>query len=1198
MNHRSDSASGSGDGAFGQLLSQSTILNRGTDDELECVGYCDNSSKKVIFYLLTILTFGLFLLFLYWKPELECYWKKSICALYKADTVLLKDSYGHKYVSYVKTINAEKEMPQLSETDAYNRDNLSVNHVEADDTVRLSVNQDSMVHYFDHQHIRYVWNNFKNNFHRLEDLSTNIKCVSLHENYHGLSAVEQSQRRVLHGENSIDVEVKSYWRLFIEEVLNPFYIFQICSVIIWNFDSYYYYAGCILIISCISIGVSLYETRKQMITLHDMVKTTATAVTVARSEGCYEDIPLEHLVPGDVIAIPTHSSIMNCDAVLISGTCIVNESMLTGESVPVTKTPLSHQEDEEIYSPNYHKRHTLFAGTHVVQTRYNGNAKVLAVVARTGFNTAKGELVRAILFPKPLGFKFYQDAMKFVLFLACVAVLGVIYSVVTYIRLKAEVAHIVIRVLDIITIIVPPALPAAMTVGTVYAQSRLKKNGIFCISPPRINFCGRLNIFCFDKTGTLTEDGLDMWGILPVSDKIFTGVLHDPSELHRCPFLIGMVTCHSLTIIDGEVTGDPLDLIMFNSTKWTLDEPGGDTSRFETIMPVVVRPSSKEKFLPFEHDLGMPQFEVGIVRQFTFSSALQRMSVITRTLGEDSMEVYCKGAPEKIVSLCDPNTVPRDFNDVLHKYTIQGFRVIALGYDTLDSKINWHQAQKISRDKVECNLKFLGLIVMQNKLKEQTTPVIKTLRQANIRTVMITGDMIKTAISVARNCRMVQPRDQVIIVNAHNPDKDGPARIEWEPAEMPVEENGEYAEPDQESSGSIEIECAQPRIHLAVSGKSYSLINTHFPHLMQKICVQGTIFARMSPDQKCSLVEKLQELGYSVGMCGDGANDCEALKAAHAGISLSEAEASVAAPFTSHMNNIECVVAVMREGRAALVTSFGCFKYMALYSFIQFSSVLILYTFGVDLADMQFLYIDLVITTTVAILMGYTKSYHKLVAQRPEGSLVKLSNLLSILIQVVLAVVILVAALLYLRSQAWYKQVPLSKSLDIRVCWETTVIFAVSSFQYMTVAFVFSKGPPFRKPIYSNIPFLASLIVLVAFSTFLVLIPLDPFVKFFGMVPLQEKSLQFRGLILTFAGVHLIASIIFEYLVTSSSASRMLYKWLRRNRPSKSIYKRVQKEIENSDWPPVGQVTYETKNHRRRVSESHIIVDTLQSDSN
>ena len=92
------------------------------------------------------------------------------------------------------------------------------------------------------------------------------------------------------------------------------------------------------------------------------------------------------------------------------------------------------------------------------------------------------------------------------------------------------------------------------------------------------------------------------------------------------------------------------------------------------------------------------------------------------------------------------------------------------------------------------------------------------------------------------------------------------------------------------------------------------------------------------------MVEDFQALGFGVGMCGDGANDCGALKAAHVGISLSEAEASVAAPFTARAANISCVPTVIREGRCALVTSFGSFKYMALYSLIQFISVLILYS--------------------------------------------------------------------------------------------------------------------------------------------------------------------------------------------------------------------------------------------------------------
>lgn len=109
----------------------------------------------------------------------------------------------------------------------------------------------------------------------------------------------------------------------------------------------------------------------------------------------------------------------------------------------------------------------------------------------------------------------------------------------------------------------------------------------------------------------------------------------------------------------------------------------------------------------------------------------------------------------------------------------------------------------------------------------------------------------------------------------------------------------------------------------------------------------------MSPDEKHELVEKLQTLDYCVGFCGDGANDCGALKAADVGVSLSEAEASVAAPFTSRSFEISCVLQLIREGRAALVTSFSCFKYMALYSAIQFITVSILYRWGCNLGDFQ-----------------------------------------------------------------------------------------------------------------------------------------------------------------------------------------------------------------------------------------------------
>ena len=122
-------------------------------------------------------------------------------------------------------------------------------------------------------------------------------------------------------------------------------------------------------------------------------------------------------------------------------------------------------------------------------------------------------------------------------------------------------------------------------------------------------------------------------------------------------------------------------------------------------------------------------------------------------------------------------------------------------------------------------------------------------------------------------------------------------------------------------------------------------------------------------------------------MCGDGANDCGALKTAAVGISLSEAEASIAAPFTSKVQDISCVVTLLREGKAAMITSFQAFKFIELYSVIQLVSCTMLYTIGNNITDAQFLYIDLIALVPLSIFQAWTGSYHKLTKDVPTSSL-------------------------------------------------------------------------------------------------------------------------------------------------------------------------------------------------------------------
>uniref|UniRef100_A0A671Z3T5 Polyamine-transporting ATPase 13A3 n=1 Tax=Sparus aurata TaxID=8175 RepID=A0A671Z3T5_SPAAU len=1040
------------------------VLNKGEEEEMELQGYRLCRWRLALVGVGVLCTGGFLLLLLYWMPE---WCVKSTCTrttARDADVVLMRS------------------------------------------TLTISVNISSsfcQIRYFTFHSTKYYWNDEVQNFEVL--------------------------KKLFFGVNEIAVKVPSVFKLLIKEVLNPFYIFQLFSVILWSADEYYYYAAAIVIMSVISIATSLYTIKKQYIMLHDMVAAhSIVRVSVCRASNEIEEILSTDLVPGDVMVIPSNGTIMPCDAVLVSGTCIVNESMLTGESVPVTKTnlpnPLPGERDEDndsAYNTEEHKRHTLFCGTHVIQTRFYTGELVKAVVVRTGFSTAKGQLVRSILYPKPTDFKLYRDAYLFLLCLVAVAGIGFVYSIVLSIMNKVPAKTIIIESLDIITITVPPALPAAMTAGIVYAQRRLKRIGIFCISPQRINICGQINLVCFDKTGTLTEDGLDLWGV----QRVENGSFHLSEEnaykenLVKSQFVACMATCHSLTKIEGQLSGDPLDLKMFEATGWILEEATEEeTSLHNRIMPTVVRPP--KQLLPPEPvaspEQDMSAYEIGIVRQFPFSSALQRMSVVARRLGEKRMDAYTKGAPEVVASLCKKETVPENFAEVLEGYTKQGFRVIALGHRRLESKLTWHKVQNINRDHIEANMEFLGLIIMQNKLKAETPGVLQDLHRAHIRTVMVTGDNMLTAISVARDCGMIPPQDTVIIADALPPHNGQAAKITWRYADKPSKTPLNIS---LEDVCPIDEHKTQEMYHFAMNGKSFAVIEEHFPDMLQKLVLHGTVFARMAPDQKTQLIEALQGVDYFVGMCGDGANDCGALKRAHGGISLSELEASVASPFTSRTPNISCVPSLIREGRAALITSFCVFKFMALYSIIQYISVTLLYSILSNLGDFQFLFIDIAIILLIVFTMSLNPAWKELVSRRPPSGLISGPLLFSVLTQILICLGFQTITFLWVRQQSWYtvwkpftdvcnrsSHINMSDLNDTEVDdhniqnFENTSLFYVSCFQYLIVAIVFSKGKPFRQPSYKNWPFVVSALILYFFLLFIMFHPVEDIDEFLEIV--------------------------------------------------------------------------------------------------
>jgi len=184
-----------------------------------------------------------------------------------------------------------------------------------------------------------------------------------------------------------------------------------------------------------------------------------------------QTVSSSELVPGDVFEVP-EGIIIPCDAILLNGTTIMNESMLTGESIPIMKSPIP--QSDNYYNPKEDKQYTLYAGTKCIQARSSQDKPVTALVTLTGFTTVKGDLIRTMLFPKETDYQYTIDSFKFIAILALMAVLGTLIDLVPWLQSDRPdmLTKILIKTSQIITITVPPALPTCMQIGISVALSR------------------------------------------------------------------------------------------------------------------------------------------------------------------------------------------------------------------------------------------------------------------------------------------------------------------------------------------------------------------------------------------------------------------------------------------------------------------------------------------------------------------------------------------------------------------------------------------------------------------------------------------------------------------------------------------------------------------------------------------------------
>ncbi|ODQ66026.1 hypothetical protein NADFUDRAFT_70338 [Nadsonia fulvescens var. elongata DSM 6958] len=717
----------------------------------------------------------------------------------------------------------------------------AINHIKSEDHEEIS---------FIFQKRRFIYDVESKTFNPPKFAIDEEPCIGDIQHAAGLNTENIPLLNRKYGANTFDIPVPTFTELFKEHAVAPFFVFQIFCVGLWCLDDYWYYSIFTLFMLVVFESTVVWQ-RQRTLTEFRGMGIKPYSIYVYRGSKWVE-IQTDELLPGDVVSIERSSeeSGLPCDLVLINGTAIVNEAMLSGESTPLLKESIALRPADALLSVDgLDKNSLLYGGTKVLQVTepihshipLSPNKGALAVVSKTGFETSQGSLVRVMIFSTEHVGVGNKEALFFILFLCIFAIAASWYVWAEGVKADRKRSKLLLDCVLIITSVVPPELPMELTLAVNTSLAALSKYFIFCTEPFRIPFAGRVDICCFDKTGTLTGEDLVVEGVAGLGSGL--------SEITNVPKTTTLVlgAAHALVLLDeGDIVGDPMEKTTLKSINWTVGSN-------DTV-----------------YSIDNPDFKLNILRRFQFSSALKRSSAIANVAGK--VLVAVKGAPETIKGML--TTVPKEYEETYKHYTRNGSRVLALGYKHLEDNICESKVTDMKRESVESELTFAGFLVFHCPLKDDAIESVKMLNESSHRVVMITGDNPLTAVHVAKAVEIVE-RENVLILDAPE-DGQGDSELVWRTVDESVVIPVSSSDPLDKSIFN--------NYDLCVTGYALAKLSDH-EHIVE-LLEHTWVYARVSPAQKEFILVTLKEAGYTTLMCGDGTNDVGALKQAHVGVAL------------------------------------------------------------------------------------------------------------------------------------------------------------------------------------------------------------------------------------------------------------------------------------------------------------------------
>ncbi|PIA13352.1 hypothetical protein COEREDRAFT_49342, partial [Coemansia reversa NRRL 1564] len=858
----------------------------------------------------------------------------------------------------------------------------------------------------------------------------------------GLSERQALERQALIGENLVQVSVPSFVMGMARELRGFLYLYQLMCMWVWLYFNYWKMA-------CVQLGVILISAVvKVIIRQHNerRIKRLAERRSDCRvlRDGEWVQTDTAMLVPGDVIMATDGMELM-CDGCVLGGEAVVDESALTGEATPVRKLPLPGGDSTFDIRAGAGRVHTVLAGTRIQQSSdgADGGQTTCILVLRTRTQTDKGRLVQRMAFAESTGAVFAGQQRVAVALLLAYGGVGFALSVWLMGHDTTAWCYGVFVVSEVCS----PLLPAALVAGQSVAAARLRRQRLFCVDLPRILLAAKVRVFCFDKTGTLTREGLDFFAAQPVTYSTAPAFGSATAVAPPGPVRLGLATCHAVTAAEGRLIGNPVDVEQFRAAGWQL-AADPDT---------LVSPQGDET--------------AHVERRFAFEHARQSMAVVVRDDG-GRVHVFVKGSFERVGRMAAAGSLPNDYAAVASAWARQGCYVLALAHRVLDT-VECARVSQMTRAELETGCTLAALVLFRNSLRDDSSAAIAELRRGGTRSVMVTGDAALTGVYVARQCGIVPPHARVLLGAMEQQQPEDVPQLVWRDAatdELVADLHTLLAAADAAASRDS---GSTPPVELAVTEPAFQQLQASGA-LEGGLLLRIRVFGRMTPQSKAECI-RLHMARAVTAMVGDASNDMAAIRAAHVGLALSAADASIVAPFSSAHRSVGSCVTLLREGRTALATSLAAYKFLINYATTMSMLELVQFYFSVIVPQAVWISIDSLIAVGLCIAVTQAQTARSLASARPTARLVGAHTLASIWGQTLINLAFLYGAVAMLFRQRWFRCHEFdSRDIDTVRWWllgdnyEAEIISLVCLFQFINGAAVYNFGYRFRRSWYTN----------------------------------------------------------------------------------------------------------------------------------